>query len=53
MNTYKVWRNFRDLQPQLKEELQKMTEWQLKDAFYAQLGPGGNRVNIYTVRKVT
>ncbi|MCY9017888.1 phospho-sugar mutase, partial [Priestia megaterium] len=63
-NTYKVWRNFRDLQPELKEELQQMTEWQLKDAFYTQLafrtggmrgelGPGPNRMNIYTVRKVT
>lgn len=41
-----------------------MTEWQLKDAFYTQLafgtggmrgelGPGPNRMNIYTVRKVT
>ncbi|WP_423212825.1 hypothetical protein [Priestia aryabhattai] len=45
MNTYKAWRDFR--------ELWQMTEWQLKDAFYAQLGPGRNRVNIYTVRKVT
>ncbi|MCY9027181.1 phospho-sugar mutase [Priestia megaterium] len=64
VNTYKVWRNFRDLQPELKEELQQMTEWQLKDAFYTQLafgtggmrgelGPGPNGMNIYTVRKVT
>ena len=41
-----------------------MTEWQLKDAFYTrlafgtggmrgELGPGPNRMNIYTVRKVT
>lgn len=64
MNTYKVWENFSELQQELKQELRQMTEWQLKDAFYTQLafgtggmrgelGPGPNRMNIYTVRKVT
>lgn len=64
MNTYKVWENFSELQQELKQELRQMTEWQLKDAFYTrlafgtggmrgELGPGPNRMNIYTVRKVT
>ncbi|MDR7244597.1 phosphoglucomutase [Priestia megaterium] len=64
MNPYKVWENFSELQQELKQELRQMTEWQLKDAFYTQLafgtggmrgelGPGPNRMNIYTVRKVT
>ena len=64
MNTYKVWENFSELQQELKQELRQMTEWQLKDAFYTQLafgtggmrgelGPDPNRMNIYTVRKVT
>nr|WP_308812944.1 hypothetical protein [Priestia megaterium] len=64
MDGYKAWRDFKGLQSYLREELQQMTEWQLKDAFYTQLavGTGGmrgelgsepNRMNIYTARKET
>ena len=56
------WKSFEKLDEALKEELFKMTEDELYDAFYVDLafgtggmrgvlGPGTNRMNIYTIRK--
>jgi len=56
------WKNFKALDPQLKVLLEKASETELKDAFYTNLefgtagmrgllGPGPNRLNIYTIRK--
>ncbi|MBS4208255.1 phospho-sugar mutase [Bacillus sp. FJAT-50079] len=56
------WLQFEKLDSALKDQLQKMTEQQLEDSFYkelefgtggmrGELGPGTNRMNIYTVRK--
>ncbi len=56
------WKNFEKLDETLKEELMKMNEEELYDAFYTDLafgtggmrgvlGPGTNRMNIYTIRK--
>lgn len=63
-SVYEKWRQFTNLDPSLKEELEKMEadEKSLEDAFYKELtfgtggmrgvlGPGVNRMNIYTVRK--
>ncbi|QKY70535.1 phospho-sugar mutase [Lentibacillus sp. CBA3610] len=63
-NVFEKWRTYRDLDPDLKQDLEKMNghrDW-LEDAFYTELafgtggmrgvlGPGINRMNIYTVRK--
>ncbi|MGY3723906.1 phosphoglucomutase [Granulicatella balaenopterae] len=60
----KVWQEFTDLEPALKEDLEAMDEKQLKDAFWAPLefgtagmrgivGAGINRMNTYTVRQAT
>ncbi|HLR66550.1 MAG TPA: phospho-sugar mutase [Virgibacillus sp.] len=61
---YEKWNSFQDLDPALKKELTQMKEDKvaLEDAFYTELtfgtggmrgilGPGRNRMNIYTVRK--
>lgn len=64
INKWEAWINFNDLYHELKEELKQMTEWERKDAFYThllfgtggmrgELGPGSNRMNIYTIRRVT
>lgn len=58
------WASFQDLEPNLKTQLQELqkSEKQLEDSFYkhlefgtggmrGELGPGINRMNIYTVRK--
>lgn len=63
-NVYEKWRSFEQLDPDLKQELDMMADDQkkLEDAFYTELtfgtggmrgelGPGINRMNIYTVRK--
>lgn len=65
-DTYQLWKNQDDLEPSLKEELKKMDDNKedLEDAFYQPLdfgtagmrgllGPGINRINIYTVRQAT
>lgn len=65
-DTYQTWLNEASLETSLKNELQGMAtdETQLEDAFYAPLsfgtagmrgllGPGINRMNIYTVRQAT
>lgn len=60
----KVWQEFTNLEPALKEDLESMDEKQLKDAFWAPLefgtagmrgivGAGINRMNTYTVRQAT
>lgn len=57
-----LWKNFKALDPQLKVLLEKASATELKDAFYTNLefgtagmrgllGPGPNRLNIYTIRK--
>lgn len=56
------WKEFQFLDMDLKEELNKLSEEELYDSFYTNLtfgtggmrgilGPGTNRMNIYTVRK--
>lgn len=64
--TYKIWNDFSDLDPTLKEELMALKEDEstLEDAFYAPLefgtagmrgviGVGINRMNQYTIRQAT
>ena len=64
--TIEKWFNFAELDEELKEELIKLkqNEAELEDAFYenlsfgtggirGKLGPGPNRMNLYTVRKTT
>ncbi len=59
---YQHWLNHENLDPELKKELLSMDETQINDAFYTNvefgtagmrglLGPGCNRLNIYTIRK--
>ncbi len=63
---YQVWQENENLDPQLKEQLNQLENnpEELEDAFYAPLefgtagmrgilGPGINRMNIYTVRQAT
>lgn len=63
MNIIQKWLDYPELDKDLRAELQNMTEEELKEAFYADLtfgtggirgliGPGTNRINIYTLRKV-
>lgn len=62
--TFNLWKNEPSLDPQLHEELSQLSEEDLQDAFGADLsfgtagmrgilGPGTNRMNIYTVRQAT
>ncbi len=63
-NTYRVWSNFELLDQELKDQLQKIdgNEQLLEDCFYknlefgtggmrGEIGPGTNRMNVYTIRK--
>ena len=61
---YEKWQNFPNLDSELKELLTDVKEEILKDSFYknlefgtggmrGEIGPGTNRLNIYTVRKAT
>ena len=64
-DTYQVWKERTDLDPKLKQELDAMSDdKEIEDAFYGPLsfgtagmrglmGPGINRMNIYTVRQAT
>ncbi|HFI0463076.1 TPA: phospho-sugar mutase [Streptococcus suis] len=63
-NTLKQWQNFADLDPQLKQALDQADPSELEDAFSGALsfgtagmrgilGPGPNRMNLYTVRQAT
>ncbi len=56
------WKNHPNLDPKLKEELNRLNEVELKDAFYTNLefgtagmrgllGVGCNRLNVHTIRK--
>ena len=58
----KKWKNFKDLDLALKEELESLNDEELYDSFYTDLtfgtggmrgilGPGTNRMNIYTIRR--
>ena len=60
----KMWKNFKNLDANLKAELDKMTDAELKEAFTNDLefgtgglrgilGAGTNRMNIYVVMKAT
>ena len=62
LKTIDKWKNFKDLDKELKDELFKLGEEELFDAFYKDLefgtggmrgvlGVGTNRMNIYTIRK--
>lgn len=64
--TYETWANFADLEENLKAQLATLVNQptDLEDAFYAPLefgtagmrgilGPGINRMNIYTIRQAT
>lgn len=63
-NTLEQWQNFADLDPQLKQALDQADPSDLEDAFSGTLsfgtagmrgilGPGPNRMNLYTVRQAT
>ncbi|MED4292710.1 phospho-sugar mutase [Priestia megaterium] len=63
-NEWNKWINHNELQSELKEQMNDMTEREREDAFYKQLefgtggmrgelGAGPNRMNIYSIRKVT
>ena len=64
-DTYQVWKNRTDLEQDLKDELDAMTDdKEIEDAFYAPMsfgtagmrglmGPGINLMNVYTVRQAT
>ena len=60
--TYNRWIEFEGLDGEVKQQLQNLDENELEDCFYRNvefgtggmrgiIGPGTNRMNIYTVRK--
>lgn len=60
--SYDNWKNFANLDSKLKKQLNNMSKDEIKEAFYQNLsfgtgglrgilGPGTDRMNIYTVRK--
>ncbi len=62
LNVINKWKNYKELDLELKKELEKLSEEELFDAFYKDLefgtggmrgvlGAGTNRMNIYTIRK--
>jgi phosphoglucomutase len=63
-NEWNKWINHRELKSELKKQMNDMTEREREDSFYKQLdfgtggirgelGAGPNRMNIYTIRKIT
>jgi phosphoglucomutase len=63
-NNFEKWRDFSRLEGSLKKEMFNFSDISLEDAFYknlefgtggmrGELGPGINRMNIYTVRKAS
>lgn len=63
MKDYQIWLNEPNLDTDLKNQLNQMSESEIKDAFYKHLefgtagarqlmGPGINRLNIYTVKRL-
>ena len=64
LEKYNHWLNHPNLEADVKEELKKMSDKEIKDAFYTDIqfgtagmrglmGLGPNRLNIYTIRKAT
>ena len=64
LEKYDLWKNYKDLDPKLKEELLKMDDKAKQEAFTNDLefgtggmrgilGAGTNRMNIYIVAKAT
>lgn len=64
--TYDRWKQFEGLEPHLRAELEELAkdETTLEDAFYktlefgtggmrGEIGPGANRMNVYTIRKAS
>lgn len=62
LNVINKWKNYKELDLELKKELDTLSEEELFDAFYKDLefgtggmrgvlGAGTNRMNIYTIRK--
>ena len=62
MQEYQKWKNYEGLEESLKQELAKLTEEEINDAFFKNLefgtggirgimGVGTNRMNIYTLTK--
>ncbi len=58
------WKNFDNLDNDLKQQMNRMSDQQIDDAFAGEvafgtagmrglMGPGPNRLNIYTIRKAT
>src|SRR5699024_7045019 len=63
-STYTRWLHFTELDQELKQQLTNLNDAQLEDCFYRDLefgtggmrgviGPGTNRMNIYTIRKAS
>lgn len=63
-DSYQEWIQFSNLDPELRQQMEGASEESLEDAFGGQLsfgtagmrgllGPGPNRMNIYTVRQAT
>ena len=61
---YQSWLNSPNVSENTKEELRKMSPEEIDDSFYKDvefgtagmrgiLGPGTNRINVYTIRKAT
>lgn len=64
IDNYNYWKNHKDLDPKLKEELEKLSDKEIEDCFFDDIkfgtggmrgimGVGSNRLNIHTVRKAT
>ena len=64
IENYKIWLNHPNLSKQEKQELENLSEQEIKDCFYTNItfgtagmrglmGLGSNRLNIYTIRKAT
>ena len=64
LEKYEYWKNHKDLDSKLREELEKLSDKEIEDCFFddIQFGTGGmrgimgvgsNRLNIHTVRKAT
>ena len=58
---YEIWKNYKNLEPNLKAELDSLTDEEIKEAFHSDLefgtggirgimGVGTSRMNIYTLR---
>lgn len=64
LKTYNLWLNEKSLDQDLKEQLKKLSEKEILESFYKDIefgtagargimGPGTNRMNIYTVKKMS